>query len=119
MRKLMVPLLFFAVSYASADTVFAERVSISGTHSKSEIGKTCDKVGGDSFTVPGGGYGCANSCKDSSGQLDVCTVTCNKGGKCEGSVPDRRVHEKDMVDVLKNFVVATPKPGSGKTGQPD
>lgn len=118
MWKLMVPLLFFALSYASVETLFAERVSISGTHSKSEIGKTCDKVGGDSFTVPGGGYGCANSCKDSSGQLDVCTVTCNKSGKCEGSVPDRRVHERDMPDVLNN-TLAAPMRGSGKVPQPE
>jgi hypothetical protein len=107
MLKSMVTMVFVTAFCCSMGTALAERISISGTHSKSEIAKTCGKVDGDSFTVPNGGYGCANGCKDSSGELDVCTVTCNKEGKCEGSVPDRRVDEKDIRDVLNNSVVGT------------
>lgn len=69
----------------NASPAFAERVIISGKHSKDEIKQAC--AGLDSgFMVagPGGkGYGCYN---EKNGVL----VTCDDGGECIGWIPEKR-----------------------------
>jgi hypothetical protein len=54
---------------------YAKTVTLSGTHSASEIRAKCDAAGG-SFTSADSGYGCAGP----GG-----TVNCNTKGKCTGS----------------------------------
>jgi hypothetical protein len=39
---------------------WAAKVSIGGTHSRSEIQATCGAVGGDFFSIEGGNFGCTS-----------------------------------------------------------
>src|SRR5262249_4019093 len=63
---------------------WAAKVSIGGTHSRSEIQATCGAVGGDFFSIEGGNYGCTKEC---AGGTDTCAVECTNNGKCTGSCP--------------------------------
>ena len=62
--------------------VYAKTVSIGGTHSRAEIGKKCDAVGGVKVGTgaKSGGFGCENLDKGTS-------VNCNSKGQCTGWVP--------------------------------
>src|SRR5689334_7267633 len=61
----------------------AEQHVLSGTHTKDEINKACDGVGGIQDEGAGGkGYGCYNP---KNGTL----VACNNGGVCTGYTPGR------------------------------
>jgi hypothetical protein len=61
----------------------AKEVAIRGTHSRAEIARKCDAVGGfkDNTAGKSGGYGCWNFSKTTS-------VTCDAKGHCTGWVPD-------------------------------
>jgi len=62
---------------------FAETHAISGTHSKAEIDKACDAVGGTHVQGEGGkGYGCFNGDKGTM-------VACSDNGVCTGYTPGR------------------------------
>jgi hypothetical protein len=67
----------------------ADKVSIGGSHSSSEIKGACGAAGGDYWEV-GSSYGCVNECPNSNGGLGVCGVSCTDG-KCEGTTPDRTI----------------------------
>lgn len=61
----------------------AETHAISGTHSKEEINKACDAVGGTQVQGAGGkGYGCFNGDKGTM-------VACSDNGVCTGYTPGR------------------------------
>ena len=59
---------------------WAAKISIGGTHSRSQIQATCGAVGGDFFS--NSHYGCVNNCAGG----DSCAVEC-VNGKCTGSCP--------------------------------
>lgn len=83
-RKHIVLLAFVAAFVFTASPAFAERVSLSGKHSKDEVKKACDGVGGFSVEGAGGkGYGCYN---ENTGVL----VACNDDGDCMGFIPEQR-----------------------------
>ena len=67
----------------------ADKISIGGSHSNTEIKNTCGAVGGGYWEV-GGSYGCVNECPKSSGGIGFCGVSCTNG-KCEGTTPDRTI----------------------------
>jgi hypothetical protein len=79
----------------------ADRVTISGSHSSSEIKGACGAAGGDYWEV-GGSYGCVNECPNSNGGLGVCGVSCTNG-KCEGTTPDRTIsgNQRALQGLLK------------------
>lgn len=85
MRRQIIFVVALAMAGFVADEAFAKIVSIGGTHSSAEIKSTCGKVGGEFFSEPDGGYGCAKKCT----AKEYCTVGCEKSGKCKGSVPRR------------------------------
>jgi len=58
---------------------WAAKISIGGTHSRSQIQATCGAVGGSFFS--NSHYGCTNECG-----ADTCAVEC-VNGKCTGSCP--------------------------------
>ena len=60
---------------------WAAKISIGGSHSRSEIQATCGSVGGTFFS--NSHYGCNNEC---AGGTDTCAVEC-VNGKCTGSCP--------------------------------
>jgi hypothetical protein len=76
----------------------AGSVSISGTHSESEIRATCKKEGG-TFQSTAGVYSCSKQCGST-----VCAVNC-VGGKCAGSCPKCGQQERPF-PVLKGDDVA-------------
>jgi hypothetical protein len=82
----------------------ADKVSIGGSHSSTEIKNACGAAGGDYWEV-GGSYGCVNECPNSNGGLGVCGVSCTNG-KCEGTTPDRTISGNPRVlqDLLKGKV---------------
>ena len=86
----------------------ADKVTIGGTHSSDEIKKTCGNAGGDYWEV-GSSYGCVNECKNSSGGLGVCGVSCTSG-KCTGTVPDQAISggQRAMQNLLKGKIVEAP-----------
>jgi hypothetical protein len=115
----MATIIFVAASCFSIGNAFAEKVNISGKHDKSDIKRTCDAVGGD-FTEnrATGRYGCNNICKNQhDGGADTCSVTC-KEKKCTGTVPDRRVDEKGISDVLNNSIVVSSGSQEGGKARP-
>ncbi len=57
----------------------AEKVNLSGTHSRGEIKRACKGVG-TYHSTEGGSYGCINGEKGTS-------IKCSSDGKCTGSVP--------------------------------
>ena len=67
-----------AALWFSTGAALAGRVVLSGTHSESDILKTCVGAGG-TFSSGPGGYGCVT---------DKGQVSCNKGGKCYGECPN-------------------------------
>jgi hypothetical protein len=71
-------LALFAVSQADA-----RPVHISGTHTRSEIARKCQAVGGQKVNTDGnsGAFGCVNLNKYTS-------VDCDAQGHCTGKVPD-------------------------------
>lgn len=73
-----------ATTLIAPSTAFAEKVDISGTHSRQEIADKCKAVGGVGVNTQGtsGGYGCENLDKGTS-------VNCDANGKCTGWVPGR------------------------------
>ena len=77
--------LFAGLLVLNASPVFAERVNISGTHSKDEIKQACAGLdSGFMIEGPGGkGYGCYN---EKNGVL----VTCDPEGECTGFIPEKR-----------------------------
>jgi hypothetical protein len=84
----------------------ADKVSISGSHSSTEIKSTCGAAGGDYWEV-GGSYGCVNECPNSNGGLGVCGVSCTNG-KCEGTTPDRTISgsQRALKGLLKGKIEA-------------
>lgn len=64
----------------SATSSFATKVSISGTHGKTEIKSTCKRIGGTYYSKSTGDYGCISKEHGTS-------VKCGADGKCTGSVP--------------------------------
>ena len=86
-RSFVVMLTLAAFAFL-ADEAGARVVSVSGTHSSSEVKNTCGKNGGDYFEG-GGYYGCSKENCDGKG--GECGVACNKSnGKCSGWVPGRQ-----------------------------
>lgn len=73
-----------AAALIAPSAAFAEKVSISGTHSREEIASKCKAVGGVGVNTQGtsGGYGCENLDKGTS-------VDCDAKGNCTGWVPGR------------------------------
>ena len=71
-----------AIATWSAET-WAKNVTISATHSRTEIARKCDAVGGVKFGTSGrsGKFGCDNIGKQTS-------VTCDAQGHCTGWVPE-------------------------------
>jgi hypothetical protein len=68
---------------AIALPALAETHAISGTHTKEEINKACDAVGGTQVQGAGGkGYGCFNGDKGTM-------VACSDNGVCTGYTPGR------------------------------
>ena len=123
MRRLIIFVMALATFGCLADRASAKNisVSISGTHSKGEIEKTCDKMGGE-FYSKGSGYGCNTECNTSNGEKGSCGVSCDKGN-CSGSVP-AGVHgagkKSDVAAVLGGATEGPPakpakpaKPGPG------
>jgi hypothetical protein len=79
----------------------AEQHVLSGTHSKDEINKACDSVGGiENQGAGGNGYGCYNP---KNGTL----VACNNGGVCTGYTPGRIVVPTNLRHLLHLQVPAT------------
>jgi hypothetical protein len=75
---------FVATLGFAASPAFAERVQLSGKHSKDDVYKACDGVGGFKLEGAGGkGYGCYN---ESTGVL----VACTDGGDCMGFIPEQK-----------------------------
>jgi hypothetical protein len=87
----------------------ADKVSIGGSHSSSEIKGACGAAGGDYWEV-GSSYGCVNECPNSSGGLGVCGVSCTNG-KCEGTTPDRTIsgNPRALQGLLKGKVEVVEK----------
>jgi hypothetical protein len=79
MRSKFLGMFVVAAMGLSSYTASARVVSISGTHSQSEIQNTCAANNGV-FLPPDskGSYGCAK----------VGLVTCNRKGVCTGTVPN-------------------------------
>jgi hypothetical protein len=70
------PMLIAVVALGfSVGEALADRVILSGTHSKDSILESCVAAGG-SFSSGGGAYGCST---------EKGSVTCNDQGKCYGS----------------------------------
>jgi len=69
-------LILFAIAalWFSTGAALASTVILSGTHSESDILKSCVSAGGSFHSGPGG-YGCGT---------DKGNVNCNKSGKCYG-----------------------------------
>jgi hypothetical protein len=75
----------------------AEKVSISGRHTRAEIAQKCAAVGGDAIGVDNssGDYSCFNPHKGTS-------VSCDEKGKCTGYVPRRSgISPRSIDDVLR------------------
>jgi len=81
MRKLCLIIIALITFGLFVSVASAGQVSISGTHSESEIKATCDREGG-TFESGGGTYGCSKGC----GEIVACRVDC-VGGKCTGTCP--------------------------------
>lgn len=101
-----VTLLAAIVASGFIGVAHADKVSISGSHSSSEIKGACGAAGGDYWEV-GGSYGCVNECPNSSGGLGVCGVSCTNG-KCEGTTPERTISgsSRALQGLLKGKVEA-------------
>ena len=69
---------------ALSDSAAARQISISGTHGREEIKSTCASSGGNYYSNLDG-YGCIKNNCDGEGKL--CSVNCQNGGTCTGSVP--------------------------------
>jgi len=82
MRKSIILVIALFVYGALVGEGWAAKVSIGGTHSRSQIQATCGAVGGDFFSIEGGNYGCTKQC---AGGTDTCAVECTNNGKCTGS----------------------------------
>jgi hypothetical protein len=95
------------LAFAYIGIAHADKVSIGGSHSSSEIKGACGAAGGDYWEV-GGSYGCVNECPNSSGGLGVCGVSCTSG-KCEGTTPDRTISgsPRGLQNLLKGKVETT------------
>lgn len=77
----------------------AEQHVLGGTHSKDEINKACDSVGGIQNQGAGGnGYGCYNP---KNGTM----VACNNGGVCTGYTPGRIVVPTTLSHLLHLQVI--------------
>jgi hypothetical protein len=83
MSKLMKSAMVLLALAVPMTDVSARSVSIGGNHSRAEIAKKCDAVGGVKSNTGGkkGSYGCDNLDKGTS-------VHCDANGKCTGWVPD-------------------------------
>ena len=87
---------------AIALPVLAEQHVLSGTHTKEEITKACDAVGGTPVQGAGGkGYGCYNGDKGTM-------VACNDGGVCTGYTPGRIVVPTNLRNFLHLQIPPTP-----------
>lgn len=82
LRRGAILMAFAVLGFGASDlSAMAKVVDISGTHSKGEIKKDCDAVGGFMVEGNGGkGYGCFNYHKNT-------LVACTKNGQCQGFVP--------------------------------
>jgi hypothetical protein len=96
-----------------ASPVYAERVVLSGTHSKAEVKTACDGVGGiNTAGYNGKGYGCYNP---NNGVM----VGCSDGGVCTGYIPAKRtkVSHSNILDFLTlghGLPKGAPVKGDGK-----
>lgn len=85
MRKsiiVIVALFIYGIYGVLVGEAWAAKVSIGGTHSRSEIEATCDAVGGDFFALPNGQYGCSHICAGTAS----CVISCTNGN-CTGECP--------------------------------
>src|SRR4051812_35480753 len=78
------PIVFVALAVAAVlygPPAYAKTVFLSGTHSKDQVNRACDGVGGIKNQGPDGhGYGCYNP---NNGVL----VACTDAGECTGFIP--------------------------------
>jgi hypothetical protein len=81
MRKSIILIIALMIYGVLLGEGWAAKVSIGGTHSRSQIQATCGAVGGSFFS--NSHYGCTNEC---AGGTDTCAVEC-VNGKCTGSCP--------------------------------
>src|SRR5215469_2134096 len=79
MRKSIILIIALTIYGFLLGEGWAAKISIGGTHSRSEIQATCGAVGGSFFS--NSHYGCTNECG-----ADTCAVEC-VNGKCTGSCP--------------------------------
>jgi hypothetical protein len=98
--------LVFTTLGVSSTAALAGHVTISGTHSTSEIKSKCDGAGG-SFYSSGGVYGCFGPGGD---------VTCNQAGKCFGTCSNcqaRMVGKIGIAGVLTSPTAGLKQPTAG------
>ena len=104
MRKSIILIIALFIYGALVGEGWAAKVSIGGTHSRSEIQATCGAVGGDFFSFEGGDFGCTHEC--AGGTDSKCTGTCPRcGQRVSPRSPLPRLAGADAVTrVLKNSV---------------
>lgn len=91
-----------------ASPAFAERVRLSGTHTKDEVNKACDGLAnGIKVAGPDGkGYGCYN---EDNGVL----VACSDNGVCTGYIPREQIPPESRIDDFLKLK-GPAKDGTGK-----
>jgi hypothetical protein len=82
MRKCCLVIIAILTLGLLASAASAGQVSISGTHSESEIKATCGREGG-TFESTGGTYSCTKGC----GEIVACRVDC-VGGNAQALAPN-------------------------------
>jgi hypothetical protein len=114
MRKFIILIIALIIYSFLHGEGWAAKVSIGGSHSRSEIQSTCGAVGGSFFS--NSHYGCTNECG-----TDTCAVEC-VNGKCTGSCPRcgrmaspnrSRLGGADAVTRVLNNLTATHAGGPG------
>jgi|GEM_PF-4173725 len=107
-RKQILSFVLAAAVVGFASPAFAERVRLSGTHTKDEVNKACDDLAnGVKVAGPDGkGYGCYN---EDNGVM----VACTDKGECIGFIPREQIPPESRIDdflTLKGMA----KDGNGK-----
>lgn len=92
-RKQILSFVLAAAVVGFASPAFAERVVLSGTHTKDEVNKACDGLAnGIKVAGPNGkGYGCYN---EDNGVL----VACSDNGVCTGYIPREQIPPESRID---------------------
>jgi hypothetical protein len=107
-RKQILSFVMAAAVVGFASPAFAERVRLSGTHTKDEVHKACDGLAnGIKTSGPNGeGYGCYN---EDNGVL----VACTDKGECIGFIPREHIPPESRID---DFLIlkGPAKDGAGK-----